>query len=109
MSDALRAARNLGAKALRRLGSAHKPVVRLLKQRERAQEHEQFRREAAAVGHELAAAVQGSGPILAGPWLAEVGYEVLYWVPFLRWVQDAYRIAPGRLTVVSRGGVNEWY
>jgi len=49
------------------------------------------------------------GPIVAGPWLAEVGYEVLYWVPFLRWVQDRYRIAPERLTVVSRGGLEPLY
>ena len=43
---------------------------------------------AAAVGGErdLERAVAGGGPIIAGPWLSEVGYEVLYWVPFLRWV-----------------------
>ena len=51
----------------------------------------------------------GTGPVLAGPWLAEVGYELLYWIPFLRW---ATREAPGladRLVAVSRGGVDSWY
>src|SRR5688572_32616939 len=45
-----------------------------------------------AVEREVERAVDGAGPILAGPWLSEVGYEVLYWVPFLRWVKAAYRI-----------------
>ena len=49
------------------------------------------------------------GPIVVGPWLAEVGYEALYWIPFLRWWKDAYRIPDERLTVVSRGGVSGWY
>ena len=54
-------------------------------------------------------AVSGDGPILVGPWLSEVGYEILYWVPFLRWVTKAYRIAPERLVVMSRGGTASWY
>ncbi len=109
MSDRLLAARNLGLKALRRLGAAHKPVTRLMKRRDRAQEQERFRREAADVDAEIARVARGTAPIVAGPWLAEVGYEVLYWVPFLRWFQDAYRVAPERLTIVSRGGVSGWY
>jgi len=48
-------------------------------------------------------------PILVGPWLSEVGFEVLYWLPFLAWFQRAYHIAPGRITVVSRGGAGCWY
>src|SRR5215510_16434414 len=48
-------------------------------------------------------------PIIVGPWLAEVGYEVLYWVPFLRWFADKYGIPRERLIVVSRGGVSDWY
>ena len=48
-------------------------------------------------------------PIIVGPWLSEVGYEVLYWVPFVRWVQSQFRIAPERLVVVTRGGAASWY
>ena len=48
-------------------------------------------------------------PIIVGPWLAEVGYEILYWIPMLRWAQEAYGLDPKRLVVISRGGVESWY
>ena len=48
-------------------------------------------------------------PIIAGPWCSEVGYEVLYWIPFLRWVMEAYRIPRERIVAVSRGGTASWY
>ena len=44
-----------------------------------------------------------------GPWTGEVGYEVLYWVPFLRWLSAAYRLPATRLIAVSRGGAASWY
>lgn len=47
--------------------------------------------------------------IIAGPWCSEVGYEVLYWIPFLRWVMEAYRIPQERIVAVSRGGTSSWY
>ena len=62
-----------------------------------------------ALERELEAALAGSAPILAGPWISEVGYEVLYWAPFLRWVAAAYRIPRKRLVVMSRGGTASWY
>jgi len=48
-------------------------------------------------------------PIIVGPWTGEVGFELLYWVPFVRWTIARYGIDPTRLTVVSRGGVASWY
>jgi hypothetical protein len=48
-------------------------------------------------------------PIVIGPWTGEVGFELLYWVPFVRWVVTTYGIAPERVVVVSRGGVRSWY
>jgi hypothetical protein len=48
-------------------------------------------------------------PIIVGPWTGEVGFELLYWVPFVRWVVTAYGISPSRLIVVSRGGTSSWY
>src|SRR6266850_6284551 len=51
----------------------------------------------------------GSGPIIVGPWLSEVGYEALYWVPFLRWFTRHYDVDPDRVIAVSRGGVAAWY
>jgi hypothetical protein len=48
-------------------------------------------------------------PIVVGPWTGEVGFELLYWIPFVRWVVTTYGIAPERLLVLSRGGVSSWY
>jgi hypothetical protein len=48
-------------------------------------------------------------PIVAGPWLGEVGFELLYWVPFLAWCAERFRIDPERLIVISRGGTASWY
>jgi len=48
-------------------------------------------------------------PIIVGPWTGEVGFELLYWVPFVRWVVARYGLDPSRLTVVSRGGAASWY
>lgn len=61
------------------------------------------------IEREVGRVVSGNDPILVGPWLSEVGYEVLYWVPFVRWVQSHYGIKPSRLTVVTRGGAACWY
>ncbi|MGH9254317.1 MAG: hypothetical protein ACRD3C_07080 [Vicinamibacterales bacterium] len=61
------------------------------------------------VQRDLERAVSGPDAILAGPWCSEVGYEVLYWIPFLRWVMAAYRIPQERIIAVSRGGTSSWY
>ncbi|MGH6692191.1 MAG: hypothetical protein ACREF4_16095, partial [Gammaproteobacteria bacterium] len=47
--------------------------------------------------------------LVAGPWLSEVGFETLYWVPFLHWLKTAFHIDPNRVVAVSRGGVGSWY
>jgi hypothetical protein len=62
-----------------------------------------------AIIRELRALGQGSEPIVAGPWLGEVGFELLYWVPFLAWAVDECGIDPARLVVISRGGTGDWY
>ena len=41
--------------------------------------------------------------------MSEVGFELLYWIPLLRWAQQTYGIDPARLIVLSRGGVRHWY
>lgn len=50
-----------------------------------------------------------SNRVLVGPWISEVGYELLYWIPFVRWCIEHYGIDPARLTICSRGGVACWY
>jgi len=47
-------------------------------------------------------------PIILGPFLAEVGFELLYWVPMLRWAVDEFPELRGRLIGVSRGGTEGW-
>lgn len=47
-------------------------------------------------------------PILVGPWHGEVGFEVLYWIPFLEQLKQE-GIAPERLIPITRGGAAAWY
>ncbi len=48
-------------------------------------------------------------PIIVGPWVSEVGFEILYWIPFLQWATRYRDFAPDRLIIVSRGGTAPWY
>jgi hypothetical protein len=63
----------------------------------------------AALRRRLDALAADSRPIVAGPWLGEVGFELLYWIPFLRWFAEEFEIDSARLVVVSRGGTWSWY
>lgn len=88
----------------------YRTTVRTARSTQRLNQHfwNRLQREMEAASH-LSRAARGSEPIIVGPWLSEVGYEVLYWVPFLRWFCDRYRINPARVVAVSRGGVGGWY
>lgn len=57
----------------------------------------------------LGEVASGSRPIVVGPWTGEVGFELLYWVPFVEWFRTRWRVAPDRLVIVSRGGTEAWY
>lgn len=48
-------------------------------------------------------------PILAGPWRGEVGFEALYWIPFIRRMLRRCQIAPDRVIPITRGGASAWY
>lgn len=48
-------------------------------------------------------------PVIVGPWTGEVGFELLYWIPFVRWAVERAAVDPGRIVVVSRGGTMSWY
>ena len=64
------------------------------------------------VGHvrrELERIHKSTGPILFGPWVSEVGFELLYWIPFLNWAVERYGLDRRRLVVLSRGGARLWY
>jgi hypothetical protein len=57
----------------------------------------------------LARAARRSEPVLAGPFVGEVGYELLYWIAFLRFLCRRYGLPRERVTVVTRGGAGLWY
>ena len=48
-------------------------------------------------------------PILLGPFRSEVGFELLYWIPFLCHFRETYQIPADRLITLSRGGAASWY
>jgi hypothetical protein len=66
-------------------------------------------RMASRVEQDLELLARDRRSILLGPWLGEVGFELLYWIPFLRWFAGRYGVAPQRLIAVSRGGASAWY
>jgi hypothetical protein len=90
--------------------STRRARIRLTRRAERFQEHVigplQEERQVLARIRDIGSS---RGAMIVGPWVSEVGYEVLYWVPFLRWLQDRYAISPDRVIAVSRGGVAWWY
>ena len=48
-------------------------------------------------------------PILVGPWRSEIGFESLYWLPFLAKLRHDWKIPAERLIPISRGGAGVWY
>jgi hypothetical protein len=67
-------------------------------------------RRAAQAECQLLTLARGEQPILVGPWLGEVGFELLYWIPFVRWFAERYEVGAERLIAVSRGGgAAAWY
>jgi hypothetical protein len=53
--------------------------------------------------------LRSASPLLVGPFVGEVGYELLYWRPFVRRLLRTRGVDPERVTVVSRGGAGAWY
>lgn len=48
-------------------------------------------------------------PIILGPWRSEVGFEVLYWIPWLQQFRLRHQIDRNRLITIGRGGSAAWY
>jgi hypothetical protein len=63
----------------------------------------------AAMTRDLERIGKSERPIVIGPWISEVGFEVLYWIPFLNWALKEFGLQQRRLIVVSRGGARPWY
>jgi len=64
---------------------------------------------AAECRRQLRRIAAGDHVIVVGPWVSEVGFEVLYWVPFLRWAKAEFGLPVSRIVVMSRGGAEHWY
>jgi hypothetical protein len=62
-----------------------------------------------AAERELTRALRSGKPLVVGPWLSEIGFEVLYWIPMLTRLWREHKIDPSRVTVISRGGAAPWY
>lgn len=48
-------------------------------------------------------------PILVGPFRGEVGFEALYWIPFVRRFAKTFNVDPNRLIPITRGGAAALY
>ena len=117
VNDAMTAARRAGegvrdrainvAKSL--LRTVRRPIRQARRRRSRLQEQREFDQIAWGVERELEEIGSRGRLIVAGPWFSEVGFETLYWIPFLHWVKTALRLDPSRVVAVSRGGVADWY
>ena len=68
-----------------------------------------FRPQSADELRRLRRLAHGHAPIVAGPWTGSLGLELLYWIPFLRWLTTEGGVDPSRVVAVSRGGVAHWY
>ena len=77
--------------------------------RTESRDERQALRAAWAIERQIDEIISSHRTIVVGPWLSEVGFETLYWIPFLRWVKAAFRLDPSRVVAMSRGGVASWY
>jgi hypothetical protein len=57
----------------------------------------------------FAGAARGDRPILVGPFVSEIGFEVLYWLPLLARYFEKHAIPKERVVAMSRGGAGVWY
>jgi hypothetical protein len=57
----------------------------------------------------LRRAARSGRRILLGPFLGEIGYELEYWIPFMRRELHRHGVDRDRVTVMTRGGAALWY
>lgn len=100
---------NIGRLIVRRLLSLHKPFVRLSRRSRRSGELLALRRNEWSVERQTRRTARSRRPLVLGPWVSEVGFEVLYWIPFLRWLRAECGWDPSTAVAISRGGVASWY
>lgn len=47
--------------------------------------------------------------IIAGPYMADTGMEIIYWIPYLRWLIENYHLDRNNFIALSRCGAEIWY
>jgi len=47
--------------------------------------------------------------VVIGPWLSEIGFELLYWIPWLNSLKKVLELPADRIVAISRGGADAWY
>jgi hypothetical protein len=57
----------------------------------------------------LRRAARSGRRVLVGPFLGEVGYELLYWIPFVRHTLAQHGIPREQVATLTRGGAGSWY
>jgi ABC-type multidrug transport system ATPase subunit len=57
----------------------------------------------------VAQAWRSNQPIIIGPYLSDVGFELLYWRPFIAWMHEEFGPRSAPVVSVSRGRVADWY
>jgi len=61
------------------------------------------------VEERVAQAWRSTQPIVVGPFLSDVGFELLYWRPFVAWMRAHHGERTAPVVAVSRGRVEDWY
>lgn len=91
--------------------SLRRRLTRLVKTRSPRVVFNAARRELLSRRHEgaVARAAREGRHLLAGPFLGEVGFELLYWIPLLRRLLAEHGVERERVTVLARGGAAAWY
>lgn len=100
---------NIVRYVFRRLLRFHKPFVRFHKRRVRFRERVSALRFEQKIERDVLTRGLSGRPIILGPWISEVGFEVLYWLPFLHWLKAKCNWDPMHVLAISRGGVASWY
>ena len=89
--------------------AVRRPVRRADYRWRQTQEHWKHIRAEWQIERDIETIVRCDRTLVLGPWFSEVGFETLYWIPFLQWAQKAFRFDASRAVAVSRGGVAGWY
>ena len=105
-SDALAGLRRRVRELLGRVKDQERLLALAAEGAEEIHEHARHHR---AVTRRALLLSRSNGPILVGPWCGEVGFELLYWIPFVRWLVERAQVDGERLVVVTRGGADVWY